>query len=171
MPILVPRISRTRQQIITNACKLHWERNKSDCNSFVRAVANSLGINLSGDANSIYRRIHKTPWVEIGEGRMFEKEAGELAEAGLFVIAASQGERGEHGHVAVVTGANPKAKATSHLVAYWGRLNTQHPEKSIGKQNAPISASWRAFQIPLRLENTLETVYYAYQDLPSPWAL
>src|SRR5665213_1442996 len=87
----------TGSDAVVAACKANWEAHKSDCSGFAKAVATDIGVSLSGMANDIVDEIQQLPWSTTLDG----VEAGQQAEAGLFVIAGLKED--PHGHVVVVT--------------------------------------------------------------------
>jgi hypothetical protein len=140
-----------RSRVIA-ACRKQWSDHKGDCSAFVRAVAQDLGIGLTGDANAIYTQIAKSPWVKIGVGSKASAVAGITAGEGKFVVGGDEGEK--NGHVAVVVDYRNAFDSYSEVdrnkaVAFWGMLN------SVGKEYTRITYSWKA--------KDLERVLFAYQ--------
>jgi hypothetical protein len=43
----------------------NWERRKSDCSGFLKAVAADLGITLIGQANSLIDSMASVPWLPL----------------------------------------------------------------------------------------------------------
>lgn len=126
------------QQII-DACEANWDANKSDCNHFVKAVADALGVTLfdSGDnADAIINKLASASgWNVIPDRAQVEAQAG----AGVFIIAGLRSSEfhppRNNGHVVVVVAGDD----TSHPgfpMAYWGTLN------GVGKKNSSIRNSF-----------------------------
>lgn len=143
-----------RRSRVIAACTKHWPDNQGDCSAFVRAVAQDLGLVLSGNTNAIYTQIAKDPWVQIGIGAQASATAGVTAGEGKFVVAAEQGEK--NGHVAVVVDYRNAFDSYSPVdrdkaVAFWGKLN------SVGKEYSRITLSWTAVD--------LKRVLFAYQTI------
>ena len=51
------------------ACEEQWPNYQSDCSGFVKAVAASLGVTLTGQANDIVDQIQRVPWTTVKGGR------------------------------------------------------------------------------------------------------
>ena len=137
------------------ACTKRWSDNKGDCSAFVRAVAHDLGLDLSGNANSIYSQITASPWNRIGIGTDAATVAGVTAGEGNLVIGAKKDQ--PNGHVAVVVDYRNAFASYSPLdrnkaVAFWGSLN------SVGHEYTRITLSWTA--------TDLKDVLFAYRPIP-----
>jgi hypothetical protein len=113
------------QQII-DACEANWDANKSDCNHFVKAVADSLGLTLfdSGDnADAIINKLTSAAgWNTIPDRAQVEAQAS----AGVFIIAGLRSSEfhppRNNGHVVVVV-AGDDSSHPGFPMAYWGTLN------------------------------------------------
>jgi hypothetical protein len=121
---------------IIEICEREWPDAKDDCSKFVKAVAGTLGITLTGDANSIVDQIVGAGWTRLADGRA----AAQQAALGSLVIGGLKGSDQEHpsahGHVVVVVkGPLNRDKYPS---AYWGQLG------GVGKENETINWSWRS---------------------------
>jgi hypothetical protein len=125
---------------VVTACDNHWEKYKSDCSGFVKAVAGELGVALQGDANAIADAIKNTPWKLLKDG----VEAKQKAELGYFVLGALKAS--PNGHVVVVVPG--ELNRSKYPTAYWGSLGR------VGKKKTTINWSWTV--------TDLEKVYYAY---------
>jgi hypothetical protein len=113
--------------LVKKACEDNWEAHKADCSSFVKAVAERLGISVSGQANDIIIHI-RSQWTRATSG----VDAAAKAAEGKFVIGGLEAE--PNGHVVVVvSGPLNRAKYPS---AYWGRLG------AVGRKNQTINWSW-----------------------------
>jgi hypothetical protein len=140
-----------RSKVIAS-CTTHLDENKGDCSAFVRAVADALGFELSGQANDIYQQISAPPWIRIGIGTA--TAAGLAAGEGKFVVAALAAR--PNGHVAVVVDYRNAFDSYAPVdrdkaVAFWGKLN------SVGKEYTRITRSWTA--------DDLKKVLYAYRPI------
>lgn len=136
------------------ACTKHWPDNNGDCSAFVRAVAHDLGLDVSGDANSIYDQVAASPWNRIGIGTDAATVAGVTAGEGNLVIGASKGPR--NGHVAIVVDYRNAFDSYSPVdrdkaVAFWGKLG------SVGKDYTRITQSWSA--------TDMQKVLFAYRRI------
>lgn len=124
----------TAQDII-DACEAEWDAHKSDCSGFAKAVANRLGIALTGMANDIVDEIQTAPWSPLADG----PAAAQAAAEGRLVIAglkgAEQSVPDAHGHVVVVVQGS--LAHGLYPSAYWGRLG------SVGKKNTTLNWAWR----------------------------
>jgi hypothetical protein len=137
------------------ACTKHWPDNKGDCSAFVRAVAHDLGLDVSGNANSIYSQIATAPWNRIGVGTDAATVAGVSAGEGNLVIGATKGQ--PNGHVAIIVDYRNAFDSYAPVdrdkaVAFWGSLN------SVGKEYTRITSSWTAAD--------LKQVLFAYRAIP-----
>ena len=124
------------QQVI-DACEANWDANKSDCNAFVRAVADAIGITIpAGDADSIVDWLTNQGWDSPADG----PAAAQKAQTGQLVIGGLKGADHTppraHGHVVVVVaGLLAQGK---YPTAYWGSLG------SVGKKNTTLNFAWVA---------------------------
>ena len=127
---------------IINACEKYWDQYQSDCSGFVKAVANEVGIVLSGQANDIVDQIQQIPWKSLATGY----EASINAEVGLVIAGL---KANPNGHVAVVVpGDLAHAK---YPVGYWGRLGGG------GRKNTTLNWSWN--------KTDRDKVFYALKTL------
>lgn len=120
---------------IQNACEAQWSAHKSDCSAFARAVAASLGVRLTGDADAIASHVAtSSDWANLQGG----PAAATAASEGYLVLAVLKGA--EHappktnGHVAVVVG-QPLAHG-KYPTAYWGTLG------GIGAKQQTLNYAW-----------------------------
>ena len=146
-------LAANRSRVIA-ACTRHWGNNQGDCSAFVRAVAQDVGIGLTGNANAIHKQISAAPWIRIGVGSKVSAVAGVTAAEGKLVVAARQAE--PNGHVAIVVDYRNAFDSYSEAdrrkaVAFWGNLN------SVGAEYTRITKSWTAAD--------LEQVLFAYRPL------
>jgi hypothetical protein len=110
------------------ACEAEWDRWKSDCSGFAKAVARRLGIVLSGQANSMIDSLEASArWINLGAD---DTAAMTRANMGYLVVGGLKA-RG-HGHVVIVV----KAPSVGYPTAYWGRFG------SVGKKRTGINWSW-----------------------------
>src|SRR6185312_7656464 len=106
---------------VRDACEACFEANQHDCSGFVRAVAEQLGVTISGLANEIVDTIRSgEEWRAVPDG----VAAAERAAAGKLVIGGLRGdeqfEHSNHGHLVVVVDG-PLAHGR-YPSAYWGSL-------------------------------------------------
>ncbi len=147
--MLMETVNSTAARVLT-ICESNWEANKSDCNAFVKAVSEALGVTgLAGDADQITGIITGHGWRQLANG----VEAKEAADAGELVVGGLRGSEHNparaHGHVViVVTGGLAKEK---YPTAYWGSLG------AVGKKNTTVNFSWR--------EGDRDKVHYAAKVL------
>ena len=115
-------------QHIIDVCEANWDANKSDCNHFVKAVADALGVTLfaSGDdADAIMDKLSNTAaWTLIPSAPDLSAVENDAA-AGQFIIAGLKSgdfiPPRAHGHVVVVVkGDDPNHPG--YPLAYWGML-------------------------------------------------
>lgn len=116
------------------ACERYWDIWKADCSGFTKAVAQDLGISLSGQANEIVDQIQKAPWLKLASGI----EARDKADMGMFVIAGLKAA--VNGHVAIVV-PGPLAHG-KYPTGYWGSLPPPHNPNKVGKKNTTLNYSW-----------------------------
>ncbi len=117
-----------KSQKIIDLCEEYWAANKSNCSGFVKSVATSLDISLSGQANSIIKTIGRSPWTVLKSGVEANTQAGK----GMFVVAGL--EDSPNGHVVIVVSGT--LEHGKYPTAYWGSLG------GIGKKNKTINWSW-----------------------------
>jgi hypothetical protein len=128
---------------VINACRKHIQVHAANCSGFVKAVAKDFNIDLAGQANQIFMTLRTRPGVwQYGVGWSAARLAADDALHGKYlVIAASYAPgRGNHGHVAIVTGSN----TAGDVVVYGGVLN--HPEKA-SRGIRIQSKCWAAFKL------------------------
>ena len=121
---------------VIDVCEDEWPANKGDCSGFVKDVAASLGVSLSGQANDIVDQIAGPGWTKLTDG----KAAKQAADEGKFVVGGLKGSDQQtpsaHGHVVVVV-AGPLAK-DQYPTAYWGTLG------STGERAKTVNWAWKA---------------------------
>ena len=122
---------------VKDACEACFEAHADDCSGFARAVADQLGVPLSGLANDIIDTIRGgRGWVPLADG----VDAAQAAKDGKFVIGGLKGSdqaaRSPHGHVVVVV-AGPLAHG-AYPSAYWGRLGGG------GRMDMTVNWAWNA---------------------------
>jgi hypothetical protein len=128
---------------VVASCKKNIQVYSANCSGLVKAVAKDFNIEFSGQANDIFMNLLTRPGVNrYGVGWNAARSAGSDALHGLYlVIAASYAPgKGDHGHVAIVTGLSPSGE----VIVYGGVLN--HPEKA-SKGIRIQSKSWAAFKL------------------------
>jgi hypothetical protein len=134
---------------VIDVCEDEWPANKGDCSGFVKDVAASLGMRLSGQANDIVDQITGPGWTKVTDG----KAAKQAADEGKFVVGGLKGGDQQtpsaHGHVVVVV-AGPLAK-DQYPTAYWGTLG------GVGERAKTINWAWKA--------TDRDNVSYAFQSL------
>jgi O-glycosyl hydrolase len=133
MNMSVPKVSNPDGQKIINACEGNWDKWKSDCSGFLKAVASELNIPIDqGNANSIADWLDNSQaWENIGtENR---SGAHENAVNGYLVIGVTKNPKG-NGHVAIIVGTGTAKRPNG----YWGMYH------SVGKKNHSITQSWGA---------------------------
>src|SRR4051812_15007230 len=109
-------------------CEEEWERWKSDCSGFVKAVCAHAGANLCGQANHLIDFFESSNfWENLGDN---PAAAIAQARAGYLVVGGLKAR--SHGHVVIVVSSHP----CRHPVAYWGRLG------AIGSKNTGVNWSW-----------------------------
>src|SRR5437867_8011533 len=119
---------------VIDACEKYWDANSANCSGFVKAVASSLGIILSGQANDIVDFIKDdNGWynVDSGSDAMLWAEAGYLVVGGLK--GSDQVKPGSNGHVVIVV---PGPVDRTYPTAYWGQLG------GIGRKKTTINYAW-----------------------------
>ena len=125
-------------QHIIDICELNWDANKSDCNHFVKAVADALGLTLlnSNDTSDIilgklsnasgWSLIPSTPDLSTVET---DATVGQFIVAGLRSNEFTPPRR--HGHVVVVVKGDDSLHP-GYPLAYWGTLG------GVGQKNSSI---------------------------------
>jgi hypothetical protein len=135
-------------QEIINTCEANFDAHTSDCSGFLKAVAGSLGITITGMADDIVDAIHSAPWTPLPDGIAAKAQADQ----GFFVVGGLKDT--PHGHVVVVV-RGPLAHG-KYPTGYWGRLG------ATGMKNATINWAWNAAD--------RDRVSYAFLALPQPTA-
>lgn len=134
---------------IIDVCEDEWPSNKGDCSGFVKDVAASLGVSLSGQANDIVDQIAGPGWTKLADGKAAKKAADE----GKFVVGGLKGSDQQtpsaHGHVVVVV-SGPLAK-DQYPTAYWGTLG------GVGERAKTTNWAWKA--------TDRDSVTFAFQSL------
>jgi hypothetical protein len=138
-------------QIVRDACVDCFAANAGDCSAFARAVANEVGVPLTGLADDIVDTLRGGGnWTELADG----PAAAAAADAGKLVLAGLKGSEqatpNVHGHVVVVVAGAPYQGIYPY--AYWGSLGG-----SPG-QDKPIDYAWVHADLP--------KVTFASHDLP-----
>ena len=116
------------------ACEKYWGTWKADCSGFAKAVAQELGITLTGQANEMVDQIQRAPWKKLATGI----EARDKADMGMFVVAGLKAA--VNGHVAIVV-PGPLAHG-KYPTGYWGSLPPPHDPNRVGKKNTTLNYSW-----------------------------
>ena len=118
------------------ASRQEWSRWKSDCSGFVHAVADDLGIALSGNANAMVDTMgaRANGWIGLGHDAAL---AIGYANRGFFVVAGLKAAG--HGHVVVIV---PAPTGSRYPVGYWGRLG------GVGREKTGINWSWNRRDLP-----------------------
>jgi len=135
----------TPQQTIIDTCEAEFDAHSDDCSGFVKAVANDLGITLTGMADDIVDEIQTAPWTTLADGIAAKAQA----DSGWFVVGGLKDT--PHGHVVVVV-QGPLAHG-KYPTAYWGRLG------GTGMKNTTINWAWNA--------QDRDKVIYACRALPA----
>lgn len=125
---------------ILNLSQKHWPAHAMNCSGLVKAVANDLGIQLTGTANTIMDTVKSKPWIAVKDGitakRMVEQE-------GYFVIAGKK--ENTHGHVVIIV-PGPLDWRGKNPTAYWGNLgrqiDTTKPVNTSAKQYGTLNWAW-----------------------------
>jgi hypothetical protein len=117
-------MAETRVKVL---CEKHWERWKSDCSGFLKAVAADLGITLIGQANSLIDSMASVPWLPLESDAA---NAVRYAGPGYLVVGGLKAT--PNGHVVIVV----PGSAIPYPTAYWGRLH------AVGRKNATINWAW-----------------------------
>lgn len=106
---------------IRAVCARHFDAHKGDCSGFARAVANDVGVPLSGLADEIADLLAagRDGWEVLPDGA-----SAAAAAADRLVIGGLRGDRqakpAQHGHVVVVVpGALNRGR---YPTAWWGSL-------------------------------------------------
>jgi len=143
---------------IIDKCEEVWEANRADCNRFVKAVADGVGIQeipANATADAILTFLNgNAGWVKLAAGD--DQNAKAAADEGKFVIGGlSSGELNDsNGHVVVVVSGPFDPAHNRYPSAYWGKLN------GVGSRNKTINY---AFLPPQR-----DCVRYFVRALPQP---
>lgn len=115
-------------QHIMDICESNWDANKSDCNHFVKAVADTLGVTLftsNDDADAILDKLsNASGWSPIPSSPDLSTVESD-ATAGQFIIAGLKSSDftppRTHGHVVVVVKGDDPVHP-GYPLAYWGTL-------------------------------------------------
>jgi len=137
---------------VKDACEACFDAHSGDCSGFARAVAQQLGITLTGLANDIVDTIRAAaPWTMLADGVAASQQAasGKLVIGGLK--GSEQANPDPHGHVVVVVAGQPLAHG-KYPFAYWGRLG------GVGEKDQTVNWAWNI--------NDRDNVTYAAHDLP-----
>jgi hypothetical protein len=152
----VETVTNEQAKRIIAQCEKDWEANKSDCNSFVKAVAADLQIRdipAAADADGIVNFLQgSAEWRKLTAGD--DAAAKQAADAGKFVIGGlTSAELGDaHGHVVVTVSGPFDPGHGRYPRAYWGQLG------GVGNKNTTINF---AFRRPF-----CDRVRYFVKDLP-----
>ena len=133
------------QQTIIDNCEEFFDAHSNDCSGFLKAVATSLGIVVTGMANDLVDEIQASPWTLLPDGIAAKAQA----DAGFFVVAGLKDT--PHGHVVVVV-TGPLAHG-KYPTAYWGRFG------AVGMKKATTNFAWNA--------GDRDRVIYAFMALPA----
>jgi hypothetical protein len=130
----LPTFCSIHAQKIIDACEQHWDEHSGNCSGFVKAVAASLGIVLSGQANDIVDFVmDNNSWYDVSSG----PDAALWAEAAYLVVGglkgSDQANPSANGHVVIVV---PGPVDRNYPTAYWGQLG------GTGKKKATINWAW-----------------------------
>ena len=137
------------QQRIINACEAEFAQHETDCSGFAKAVAEDLGVVLTGMANDIVDQIQASPWTMLTDGI----DAKSKADAGYFVIGGLKDD--PHGHVVVVVTGPLDAAHQKYPTAYWGSLRGAE----FAAKDKTVNWAWDA--------TDRDRVTYAYVTLAS----
>lgn len=115
---------------VVKSCEGQFDAHKTDCNKFLKAVANELGIHDfkdGDDADAMIDFLEASPsgWTKLGTGK--HSKAHEEADTGAFVVAGmkSTDMKKVNGHVSVITSGPMVASAgdkTDYPRGFWGQL-------------------------------------------------
>ena len=142
---------------VKDACEACFDAHSGDCSGFARAVAQQLGVTLTGLANDIVDTIRGgAPWTVLADGIA----ASQQATAGKLIIGGLKGSEqanpDPHGHVVVVVAGQPLAHGL-YPFAYWGKLG------GVGDKDQTVNWAWNV--------NDRDKVTYAAHDIvPAPGA-
>ena len=126
----VAATANSKAQTIVDLCEQHWDANTRNCSGFVKSVAADLGIQLTGQANSIIDQMQRSPWRILASGL----EARRRAANGALVLGGLKAD--PHGHVVIVV--DGPLSHGKYPTAYWGSLG------GVAKKNTTINWSWVA---------------------------
>ena len=140
---------------VREACEAEFAAHSGDCSGFARAVAEQLGVALTGLANDIVDTIRAgPPWTALDDGVAAAQAAG----AGRLVIGGLRGDEqaspDPHGHVVVVVATTPGQTLAhgKYPFAYWGKLG------GMGAKDQTTNFAWNAAD--------RDKVTYAAHDIP-----
>jgi hypothetical protein len=129
-------------QHIIDVCEANWDANKGDCNHFVKAVADALGVTLfsSGDnADAIMDKLANAPGWSLIPNTPDLSTVEADASLGEFIIAGlKSGDFNpprNNGHVVVVVKGDDSAHP-GFPIAYWGKVG------GIGAKDSSIRNSF-----------------------------
>ena len=118
---------------VKQACENEWEKWKSDCSGFVKAVAADVGVTLTGQANDIIDKMGKMPWLQLAH------DANKaVTDAGMNYLVIAGLKAKPYGHVVVIVPGPAKPYPTG----YWGRLG------GTGRKNTTINWAWNQTDLP-----------------------
>lgn len=116
-------------------CEEEWDRWKSDCSGFVKAVSTRAGESLFGRANQIIDFLGTSNrWENLGADAA---TATARAVSGSLVIGGLK--QRPNGHVVIVV----KSAPLNYPVGYWGRLG------AVGRKNTTVNWSWNRRDLAL----------------------
>ncbi len=158
-------------QHIIDICEANWDANKDDCNHFVKAVADALGVTLfdpNDNADAILNKLAGAPgWSSIPNRAQVEAQA----DAGQFIIAGLRSIEfhppRNNGHVVVVV-AGDDSSHPGFPMAYWGTLG------GVGQKNSSIRNTFipgpdldavHYFGASLRLDQIVRLPYDQFQSV------
>jgi hypothetical protein len=141
-----PPLAALRPQFISSAdtiiqyCREEWPANQNACNFFAIAVANHLGVKLSGRADQIVDQIRGAGWSALPGGPAARTAAmgGKLVIAGIKSGDFTQPR--DEGHVAIVV-SGPMNGGGWAPAGYWGSTSPDIAKK--GGSGNPISECFR----------------------------
>jgi len=130
----LPFLASKAQEII-DECEAKFEANKSDCNAFVKAVANKFSVNLTGQADSIVDQIRGVGWTQLNHDGV---KAKEKADNGWLVVAGLKSSDNvppqNNGHVAIIVSGGLDHQ--KYPTGFWGKLG------GVGEKNKTINYAW-----------------------------
>jgi hypothetical protein len=126
---------------VRNACQANFSAYSGNCSGFACAVAQAVGVPLTGLANDIVDTIRSGgAWTELEDG----PAAAAAAAAGKLVLAGLRGDEqtkpSVRGHVVVIVGGAPYEGIFPY--AYWGS------DGGTPYENKPIDYAWVHADLP-----------------------